>query len=193
MTRHPKPDPQLILTFSNGKTEQVRVVTAPLGSNYTPRAGGTAEVEAANAYRAAVHGYQMRGSVTARAGLLVQNPGAETAEDVLVSIVVPPTLQLSFAEEDPPPKSTKVPKKPPLAPLEPSPRAWRSDSESEAHCRVVRVTSSVGLPQLFLTLKDPAERGSFEIVLKVSAARPAIEQVSRLTVQFVQPEVQPIA
>ena len=190
MTRRPEPEPKLILTFSNGKTEQVRVVTAPLGSNYTPRAGSTAEVEAANAYRASVHEHQMRGSVTARAGLLLQNPGADTAEDVLISIVVPPELQLAFAEEEPPPKSTK---KAPLAPVEPSPRAWRSDSEREAHCRVVRVTSSVGLPQLFFTLRDPAQRGSFELVLKVSAARPAFEQVSRLTVQFVQPEAQPVA
>ena len=184
--RSDTPGAELHLTFSNGKTEHVLVVTPPLGSSYTPRAGGTAELDAANAYRAAVHVHQMRNSVTARAGLLLQNGGAVTAEDVLISIVIPDALQMAFVEQEPPPKSVR---KTPLAPIEPSPRSWRSDSETEAHCRVVRVTSSVGLPQLFLTLRDPKNYGEFAIELKVTAARPALEQRTRLTLQFVEPQL----
>jgi hypothetical protein len=79
-------------------------------------------------------------------------------------------------------------RKTPIVPLEPSPRSWRSDSDTRAHCRVVRVTSSVGLPQLFLTLRDRKQAGKFALDLKVTAARPALEQVSQLTIEFVQAE-----
>lgn len=177
------PGAKLHLTFTNGKTEHVLVVTPPLGSTYTPRVGATAEIEAANAYRAAVHQHQTHNSVTARAGLLLQNAGAVTAEDVLISIIIPEGLAMAFAEQEPPPKAVR---KTPIVPLEPSPRSWRSDSETRAHCRVARVTSSVGLPQLFLTLRDPKNFGQFVLELKVVAVTPALEHTSRLTVQFVQ-------
>ena len=176
------PGAQLHLTFTNGKTEQVVIVTPPIGSSYTPRAGGTAEIEAANAYRAAVHDYQTHNSVTARVGLLLQNAGAVTAEDVVISISIPDALSLAFVEQEPPPKSVR---KTPLVLPEPSPRSWRADSETKAHCRVVRVTSSVGLPQLFLTLRDLKNFGDFVLDLKVTAVTPAVEHRSRLTVQFV--------
>lgn len=177
---------KLLVTFANGKTEHVLNVVTPLGASYTPRAGATAEIEAANAYRAAVHQHQTHNSLTARVGLLLQNAGATTAEEVTIELTIPEGLDLAFAEQEPPPKSVR---KTPIVPLEPSPRAWRSDSATRAHCQVVRVTSSVGLPQLFLTLRDPNQFRSFTLDLKVSAARPAVEQSSRLTLQFVKPEV----
>jgi hypothetical protein len=175
---------KLHVTFANGKTEQVLVVTAPLGSNYAPRAGGSAEADAANAYRAAVHEHQMHNSVTARVGLLLQNAGADTAEEVLISIEVPGELQMMFVEQEPPPKTVR---KTPIVPLEPSPRSWQLDSPTRAHCRVVRVTSSVGLPPLFLTLRDRKATGSFALDLTLTAARPAVEHTSQLFVQFVHP------
>ena len=181
--RSDMPGAKLHLTFTNGKTEHVLLVSPPLGSSYTPRAGGTAEIEAANAYRALVHEHQIHNSVTARAGLLLQNAGATTAEDVLISIRIPAELQMAFVEQEPPPKSVR---KTPIVPLEPSPRSWRSDSETQAHCRVGRVTSSVGLPQLFLTLRDPTNFGAFALELKITAVTPALEQTSRLTVKFAQ-------
>ena len=179
---------QLHLTFANGKTEQVLIVTPPLMSAFArPRATDDADeaVSIEKAHRALVYEHQVHNSVTARAGLLLQNAGAVTAEDVKIEISVPARLQLSFVEQEPPPKT---PRKTPVVPLEPSPRSWRSDSDTSAHCRVVRVTSSVGLPLLFLTLQDPKDSGSFELELKVTAARPALEHAGRLTVQFVQPE-----
>ncbi len=175
---------KLHATFANGKVEQVLVVTAPLGSSYTPRAGGSAEVELANAYRAAVHEHQMHNSVTARVGLLLQNAGADTAEDVLISIDVPDGLQMTFVEQEPPPKTVR---KTPIVPLEPSPRSWQLDSPTRAHCRVVRVTSSVGLPPLFLTLRDRTATGKFALDLTMTAAQPKLEHKSQLLVQFVQP------
>jgi hypothetical protein len=179
--RSDMPGAKLHLTFTNGKTEHVLLVSPPLGSSYTPRAGAGAEIEAANAYRALVHEHQIHNSVTARAGLLLQNAGATTAEDVLISIRIPAELQMAFVEQEPPPKSVR---KTPIVPLEPSPRSWRSDSETQAHCRVGRVTSSVGLPQLFLTLRDPTKFGAFALELKITAVTPAVEQISRLTVKF---------
>jgi hypothetical protein len=175
---------KLHVTFANGKVEQALVVTAPLGSSYTPRTGEGPEIEAANAYRAAVHEHQMHNSVTARVGLLLQNAGADTAEDVLISIDVPEQLQMMFVEQEPPPKTVR---KTPIVPLEPSPRSWHLDSPTRAHCRVVRVTSSVGLPPLFLTLRDRKAAGSFALDLTVTAVQPAVEQRSQLHVQFVQP------
>jgi len=175
---------KLHVTFANGKVEQVLAVTAPLGSSYTPRTGGGAEIEAANTYRAAVHEHQMRNSVTARVGLLLQNAGADTAEDVLISIDVPEGLQMMFVEQEPPPKTAR---KSPVVPLEPSPRSWQLDSPTRAHCRVVRVTSSVGLPPLFLTLRDRKAAGNFALDLTLTAARPPVEHTSQLFVQFVQP------
>ena len=175
---------KLHVTFANGKVEQVLVVTAPLGSSYTPRAGGSAEAEAANVYRAAVHEHQMHNSVTARAGLLLQNAGADTAEDVLISISVPEDLQMMFVEQEPPPKTVR---KTPIVPLEPSPRSWQLDSPTRAHCRVVRVTSSVSLPPLFLTLRDRKAVGTFALDLTVTAVQPKVEHKSQLLVQFVQP------
>jgi len=175
---------KLHVTFANGKVEQVLLISPPLGSSYTPRAGGSAEADAANAYRAAVHEHQMHNSVTARVGLLLQNAGADTAEDVLISIKVPEELELTFVEQEPPPKAVR---KTPVVPLEPSPRSWHLDSPTSAHCRVVRVTSSVGLPPLFLTLRDRKSAGNFALDLTVTAVRPAVEHTSQLHVQFVQP------
>ena len=175
---------KLHVTFANGKVEQVLVVTAPLGSSYAPRAGGSAEIEAANAYRAAVHEHQMHNSVTVRAGLLLQNAGAVTAEDVLISIQVPEGLEMMFVEQEPPPKAVR---KSPIVPLEPSPRSWQLDSPTRAHCRVGRVTSSVGLPPLFLTLRDRKATGTFALDLTATAVQPAVEHTSQLLVQFVQP------
>ena len=179
---------KLHVTFANGKAEQVLAVTAPLGSSYTPRAGGSAEAEAANVYRAAVHEHQMRNSVTARVSLLLQNAGADTAEDVLISITVPEDLQMTFVEQEPPPKSVR---KTPIVPLEPSPRSWQLDSPTRAHCRVVRVTSSVGLPPLFLTLRDRKATASFALELTLTAAQPKVEDSSHLLLQFVQREAPP--
>jgi len=182
------PGAKLHLTFANGKTEHVLVVTPPLMSAFArPRSSSDGEEALTHekAHRALVYEHQVHNSVTARAGLLLQNAGAVTAEDVKIEISVPARLRLSFVEQEPPPKTVR---KTPIVPLEPSPRSWRSDSDTSAHCRVVRVTSSVGLPLLFLTLQDPKDSGSFELELKITAARPALEQTSRLTVQFVQPE-----
>ena len=176
---------KLHVTFANGKVEQVLVVTAPLGSSYTPRAGGSAEAEAANAYRAAVHEHQMHNSVTARVGLLLQNAGADTAEDVRIAIEVPDGLQMMFVEQEPPPKTVR---KTPIVPLEPSPRSWQLDSPTRAHCRVVRVTSSVSLPPLFLTLRDRKAAGPFALDVTMIASQPSAQDTSRLIVQFVQPE-----
>ena len=181
---------KLHVTFANGKTEQSLVVTAPLGSSYTPRTGGSAEADAANIYRAAVHEHQMHNSVTARVSLLLQNAGADTAEDVLISITVPDGLQMMFIEQEPPPKSVR---KTPIVPIEPSPRAWQSDSPTSAHCRVVRVTSSVGLPPLFLTLRDRKSTATFALDLTLSAAQPKAEDSNQLLLQFVQPEAAPPA
>lgn len=180
--RSDMPGAKLHLTFTNGKTEHVLLVTTPLGSSYAPRAGGTAELDAANAYRALVQEHQIHSSVTARAGLLLQNAGATTAEDVLISIRIPAGLEMAFVEREPPPKTIR---KSAIVPLEPSPRSWRSDSETQAHCRVGRVTSSVGLPQLFLSLRDPTNFGDFTLELKITAVTPAVEHTSRLKVQFV--------
>ena len=174
---------KLLVTFANGKAEQQLVVTPPLGSTYTPRAGGSAEADAANAYRAAVHEHQMHNSVTVRAGLLLQNAGAETAEDVSISIEVPEGLELMFVEQEPPPKTVR---KSPVVPLEPSPRAWQLDSPTRGHCRVARVTSSVGLPPVFLTLRDRKAAGSFALDLTVTATQPAVRHESQLVVQFVR-------
>ncbi|HEX3853494.1 MAG TPA: hypothetical protein VHW01_21160 [Polyangiaceae bacterium] len=182
------PGAKLHLTFANGKTDYVLVVAPPLMSAFArPRSSNEGEeaLSLERTHRAAVYAHQVHNSVTARAGLLLQNAGAVTAEDVKIEISVPARLQLSFVEQEPPPKTAR---KTPVVPLEPSPRSWRSDSETRAHCRVVRVTSSVGLPLLFLTLQDPKDSGSFELELKITAARPELEQTSRLTVQFVQPE-----
>lgn len=175
---------KLHVTFANGKVEQTLLVAAPLGSTYTPRPGGSPEAEAANAYRAAVHEHQMHNSVTARVGLLLQNAGADTAEDVSISIEVPEALTMMFAEQEPPPKTVR---KSPVVPVEPSPRAWQMDSPTRAHCRVARVTSSVGLPPVFLTLRDRKAAGSFALALVVTAVKPAVEHGSQLVVQFVQP------
>ncbi len=179
------PGAKLHLTFTNGKTEQVVTVTPPIMSAYArPKIAPDAADAAAqaNAYRAAVYEHQVHNSVTARAGLLLQNAGAVTAEDVMIEISIPERLQISFAEQDPPPKSVR---KTPIVPIEPSPRSWRADSDTQAHCKVVRVTSSVGLPLLFLTLRDPKDAGSFALDLKVTAATPPLEHTSRLTVEFV--------
>ena len=43
------PGAKLHVTFTNGKSEHVILVTPPLGSNYQPRPGGTPEADAANA------------------------------------------------------------------------------------------------------------------------------------------------
>jgi hypothetical protein len=179
---------KLFLTFAGGQTAQTQVVTAPLASAYVQNPNEDELDDAVaqrNAYRAAVYEHQSHNSVTARAGLLLQNAGETTAEDLLIEISVPEELELAFVEQEPPPKSVR---KTPIVPLEPSPRSWRSDSETRAHCRVVRVTSSVGLPQLFLTLRDRKQAGKFALDLKVTAARPALEQVSQLTIEFVQAE-----
>ena len=180
------PGAKLHLSFNNGKDEQVVLVTPPIGSSYTPRVGDTAEIAAANAYRAAVHDHQTHNSVTARVGLLLQNTGAVTAEDVLITVTIPAGLQMAFVEQEPPPKSVR---KTPVVPLEPSPRAWRADSETSAHCRVARVTSSVGLPQLFLTLRDPKGFAAYELKVKMTAVTPPVEDQSRLTVRFAEAQV----
>ena len=91
---------------------------------------------------------------------------------------------MAFLEQEPPPKSVR---KSPVVPLEPSPRAWRSDSPTRAHCQVVRVTSSVGLPQLFLTLQDHKNFRTFTLDLKVTAVRPEVEDSSQLQLTFVKP------
>ena len=180
------PGAKLVLTFTNGKAEQVLQVVPPLGTAYARPSPASEALSPELAYRVAVYEHQVHKSVTARAGLLLQNVGADTAEEVRIEIAVPERLQLSFVEQEPPPKAVR---KTPIVPLEPSPRAWTSDSETRAHCRVMRVTSSVGLPAIFLTLRDRRDSGTFTLEAKVTAERPALEQTSHLTVQFVaQPQ-----
>lgn len=178
------PGAKLVLTFTNGKTEQVMQVVPPLGTAYARPKAGDEALSPELAYRVAVYEHQVHKSVTARVGLLLQNAGADTAEEVRIDIAVPARLALSFVEQEPPPKAVR---KTPIVPLEPSPRSWSSDSDTRAHCRVVRVTSSVGLPGIFLTLRDRNDSGTFTIEAKVTAARPVLEQTSRLTVEFVTP------
>jgi hypothetical protein len=183
--RSDTPGAKLHITFTNGKTEQVMVVTPPAMSAYA-RPQTRAELEdqqtQANAYRAAVYEHQVHNSVTARSGLLLQNGGATTAEDLLIEISIPERLQISFLEREPPPKAVR---KTPIVPIEPSPRSWHLDSDTKAHCRVLRVTSSVGLPLIFLTLRDSKDSGSFVLDVKVTATQPPVEQTSHLTLQFV--------
>jgi hypothetical protein len=180
------PGANLVLTFTNGKTEQVVQVVQPLGTAYVRPKAGAEALSPEVAYRVAVYEHQVHKSVTARVGLLLQNTGADTAEEVRIEIAVPERLELSFLEQEPPPKTVR---KTPIVPIEPSPRSWTSDSETRAHCRVVRVTSSVGLPAIFLTLRDRKDSGTFTLEAKVSAERPPLEQTSQLTVQFVpQPQ-----
>lgn len=162
------------LTFANGEAEKIHLVHAPLGS--VPR-GGPDE-----AYKVAQYEYRADLSVTARVGLLLQNAGDTTAEDVTVEITIPEGLEMSFAERQPPPK---VASKSPPAPIEPSPRSWRSDTARRAHCRVVRVASSVGLPPLFLMLTDRERVGDFPLEVSITTARPAAAHLERLLVQFV--------
>ncbi len=182
--RSDQPGANLLLTFTNGKTEQVVQVVPPLGTAYArPTPGGEA-LSPELAYRVAVYEHQVHKSVTARIGLLLQNAGADTAEEVRIDITVPEQLELSFVEQEPPPKTVR---KTPIVPLEPSPRSWSSDSETRAHCRVMRVTSSVGLPAIFLTLRERKDSGTFTLEAKVTAERPALEQTSQLSVQFVAP------
>ncbi|MEO7038189.1 MAG: hypothetical protein ABI548_29750 [Polyangiaceae bacterium] len=180
------PGASLLLTFTNGKTEQVVQVVPPLGTAYARPNPSAEALPPELAYRVAVYEHQVHKSVTARVGLLLQNAGADTAEEVRIEIAVPERLELTFVEQEPPPKTVR---KTPIVPLEPSPRSWSSDSETRAHCRVVRVTSSVGLPAIFLTLRDHRDSGSFTIEAKVTSVRPPLEQTSQLTVQFVaQPQ-----
>ena len=165
----------LHLTFSNGDSEKIHLVHAPLGE---VRSGA-----ADSAYKAAQFEYRADLSVTARVGLLLQNAGETSAEDVTIAITIPDGLQMTFVEQQPPPK---VARKTPALPLEPSPRSWVSDTATRAHCRVVRVASSVGLPPLFLTLKDRSGAGDFPLEATITTANPESEQTERLTVQFVQ-------
>ncbi len=166
------------MTFANGEAEKVHLVHAPLGS--VPSGGPDA------AYKIAQFEYRVDMSVTARVGLLLQNAGDTTAEDVTVEITVPDGLELSFAERQPPPK---VPSKSPPVVAEPSPRSWHADTATRAHCRVVRVASSVGLPPLFLMLKDRKSVGEFPLQVSITTARPAAERAERLLVQFVHAPV----
>lgn len=175
----------LYVTFANGKTQQVLQVVTPLGANYTPRSGSGPEIEAANAYRALLQVHQLHVSVTARVALLVQNAGATTAEDVTIEITVPDSLELAFAEREPPPKSVR---KSPVVIVEPSPRAWRADGPTRAQCRVGRVPSSVGLPQLFLTLRNPKAFGVFALDLKLTSVTPPAQGETRLLLEFLAPE-----
>ena len=176
----------MFVTFASGGTAQRQLVTLPLASPYVPRAGDdTDEAQLQrNTYRAAVYEHQVHGGVTARIAFLLQNGGAVTAEEALIELTIPDGLQMAFTEKEAPPKSVK--KTPPVA-LELSPRAWRSDSETRAHCGVARVTSSVALPQVFLTLRDRAGAGKFVLSLKVSAAGPVAEQTSKLVLEFNRP------
>lgn len=180
-----KPAQLLYVTFANGKTQQVVQVVTPLGANYSPRAGSTPEIEQANAYRALLQVHQLHMSVTARVALLLQNAGATTAEDVTIEITVPDSLELAFAEREPPPKSVR---KSPVVLVEPSPRAWRSDGPTRAQCRVGRVPSSVGLPQLFLTLRNPKAFGVFALDLKLTSVTPPASAESQLLLEFLAPE-----
>ncbi|MET0795093.1 MAG: hypothetical protein ABW061_26480 [Polyangiaceae bacterium] len=166
------------LTFANGEAEKVHLVHVPIGS--VP-SGGPDE-----AYKIAQFEYRADLSFTARVGLLLQNAGDTTAEDVTVAITVPDTLEMTFAERQPPPK---VASKAPAAGPEPSPRSWRADTATRAHCRVVRVASSVGLPPLFLLLKDRTTLGDFPLEVSITTARPAAEHTERLLVQFVHAPV----
>jgi hypothetical protein len=178
---------KLYVTFAGGQTEQKQLVTLPLASQYVRRDGDDEADEAQaqrNAYRAAVFEHQMHNGVTSRISLLLQNGGATTAEDTRIEITIPEGLQMAFAEQQPPPKSIR---KTPIVPLEPSPRAWRSDSDTQAHCGVIRVTSSVGLPPIFLTLRDRNAAGKFTVDLKVTAARPELMHESHLIIEFVRP------
>jgi hypothetical protein len=166
------------LTFANGEAEKVHLIHTPIGSVPT---GGPDE-----AYKIAQFEYRADLSFTARVGLLLQNAGDTTAEDVTVAITVPEGLEMTFAERQPPPK---VPSKSPPAGLEPSPRSWSSDSATRAHCRVVRVASSVGLPPLFLRLKDRKSVGEFPLEVSITTSRPAAQSDERLLVQFVHAPV----
>jgi len=171
-----------VLTFTNGRTEQLLQLVPPLGTAYARPAPGAEALPPEQAYRVAVYEHQVHKSVTARVGLLLQNNGAETAEDVRIEIAVPERLQLTFVEQEPPPKAVR---KSPIVPIEPSPRSWVADSETRAHCRVVRVTSSVGLPAIFLTLRDRKDSGTFTLGVSVTAERPPVRQTGELTLQFV--------
>ena len=178
---------KLFVTFAGGQTAQRQQITLPLASQYVRRDSdddGDAEQAQRNAYRAAVFEHQLQSGVTSRVGLLLQNGGATTAEEVRIEVTIPPDLQLAFVEQQPPPKSVR---KTPIVPLEPSPRSWRSVSDTSAHCDVMRVTSSVGLPPLFITLRDRAGAGKFNVDLKVTAARPELTHDSRLVLEFVRP------
>jgi hypothetical protein len=166
------------LTFANGEAEKVHLVHALMGSVPT---GGADE-----AYKIAQFEYRADLSFTARVGLLLQNAGDTTAEDVTVAITVPEGLEMSFTERQPPPK---VPSKSPPIGVEPSPRSWRSDSATSAHCRVVRVASSVGLPPLFLRLKDRKSVGDFPLEVSITISRPEGLHNERLLVQFVHAPV----
>jgi hypothetical protein len=166
------------LTFANGEAAKVHLVHAPIGS--VP-SGGQDE-----AYKIAQFEYRSDLSFTARVGLLLQNAGDTTAEDVTVTITIPEGLEMSFAERQPP---AKVPSKSPPVPVEPSPRAWRSDSATRAHCSVARVASSVGLPALFLMLKDRQRVGDFPLEVSITTARPEARYLERLVVQFVHAPV----
>ena len=161
------------LTFANGEAEKVHLIHSPIGTVPT---GGPDE-----AYKLAQFEYRADLSFTARVGLLLQNAGDTTAEDVTVTVTVPEGLEMSFTERQPPPK---VPSKSPAVGIEPSPRSWRSDSATRAHCRVVRVASSVGLPPLFLLLKDRKSVGDFPLEVNITTSRPPGENVERLLVQF---------
>lgn len=166
------------LTFANGEAEKVHLVHVPIGS--VP-SGGPDE-----AYKIAQFEYRADLSVTARVGLLLQNAGDTTAEDVLVEITVPDGLEMSFAERQPPPK---VPSKSPRAGVEPSPRSWYADTATRAHCRVLRVASSVGLPPLFLMLKDRERVGDFPLDISIKTSSPEGLHTERLLVQFVHAPV----
>jgi hypothetical protein len=163
----------LNLTFANGDAKKTHLVHAPLGE--------ARHVGADSAYKTAQFEYRADLSVTARVGLLLQNAGEATAEEVTIVISVPESLQMTFVEQSPPPK---VPGKAPAAPLEPSPRSWQSDTPTRARCRVIRVSSSVGLPPLFLRLKDRKSEGDFPLEATITTARPAAEHVQQLTVHF---------
>jgi hypothetical protein len=167
---------RLHLTFANGEAEKIHLVHEPTGG---APSGSGADAD----YKAAQFEYRADLSVTARVGLLLQNAGDTTAEDVTVAITIPEGLLMTFAERQPPPKA--VSKKPPVV-IEPSPRAWRSDTETRAHCSVLRVASSVGLPPLFLMLKDRKKTGGFPLQVSITTLNPATEHLASLTVQFVQ-------
>ena len=161
------------LTFANGDAEKTHLVHAPMGEARHPGVDG--------AYKTAQFEYRADLSVTARVGLLLQNAGETTAEDVTIAITVPDSLQMAFVEQPPPPK---VAGKAPSSTFEPSPRSWQSDTATRAHCRVVRVASSVGLPPLFLMLKDRTSQGDFPLEVTITTSNPVAEHVERLVVRF---------